>query len=60
VRSLSIVEASINELTHAYQTALREGRHEEAAIWRTNLLERLVVLSDAVAANQRNPRAQSN
>lgn len=60
MQSLSVLEASVREVTHAYKTALQDNQPNEAEFWRVVLLERLVALSDALTANQGNTRAKRN
>ena len=46
--SWEIVEASARECLDAYLAAIHRGDYAQAEFWRLNVIERLVVLSDAV------------
>jgi hypothetical protein len=44
----SILEAKIREMEHAFQTAVSEGKDDEAHLWNRELLIYLVRLTDAL------------
>lgn len=49
---MKLLNASIREITEAYQDAEAGGNHELARFWRLTLTERLLTLVDTVGIEQ--------